>query len=617
MRLSLCALALVALAPACECAVWYVSAEGDDAASGAAPESAWRTIERVNRAELAPGDTVLLRRGDTWRGQLRPRSGAEGSPITYGAFGLGGKPTILGSLDLGSPAAWTEVAPGSWETRPPSAEGASLLGTPGAPEGGPPWVLYYENGADASMAWDATDGVCRVRCTEPGGWGSDIQVFASPFPVAEGQPLEARFSIRCDVPCELSGPALMQAGPPWTSYSLNYGSAGFAVTSEWREIRRVFGVRATADDGRLTFFLGKMLPAGATLQIRDLTLRPCSLEAVPMVDVGNVIFDGGEVCGAKRFEPDQLMDEGDYWYDEERCTVRVRCDRNPGERWGSIEAALRQHIIDQTNTSWVVYEDLRLLYGGAHGIGGGSTSHIVARSLDIGWIGGGDQMGGPNTVRFGNGIEFWGPASDGLVEGCHLWQIYDAALTNQNLGATVTQRDITYRGNLIEDSEYSFEYWNRPGESVTEDIVFEHNTCLRAGWGWGHTQRPDPSGRHLCFYTSDARESGIVLRDNIFAEAREHAFSAQWWSLPQAMGLSMSGNLWCQPEGEMVAIGDGRWPMASFADYLRATGLDAGSLAAAPVFVDPELGDWRLAEGSPGRGIATDGADPGCGALPQ
>jgi len=32
-------------------------------------------LKEVNDLVLAPGDTVLFRRGGVWRGQLRPRSG--------------------------------------------------------------------------------------------------------------------------------------------------------------------------------------------------------------------------------------------------------------------------------------------------------------------------------------------------------------------------------------------------------------------------------------------------------------------------------------------------------------------------------------------------------------
>ena len=71
------------------------------------------------------------------------------------------------------------------------------------------------------------------------------------------------------------------------------------------------------------------------------------------------------------------------------------------------------------------------------------------------------------------------------MEDCRIWEIYDAALTNQGDG-TNTQENITYRRNVIWNSEYSFEYWNRGSSSLTRNVVFEHNTCVDAGYGWGH-----------------------------------------------------------------------------------------------------------------------------------
>lgn len=53
--------------------VFYVnSADGDDARDGRSAEAAWRSLGRVNAAELKPGDTVRFQRGGRWRGSLRP-----------------------------------------------------------------------------------------------------------------------------------------------------------------------------------------------------------------------------------------------------------------------------------------------------------------------------------------------------------------------------------------------------------------------------------------------------------------------------------------------------------------------------------------------------------------
>ena len=77
---------------------YYVDAtSGSDAAAGteAAP---WQTISKVVSTTLVAGDTVLFKRGEVWREQLVPdESGTQVNPITFGAYGNGAKPKILGS----------------------------------------------------------------------------------------------------------------------------------------------------------------------------------------------------------------------------------------------------------------------------------------------------------------------------------------------------------------------------------------------------------------------------------------------------------------------------------------------------------------------------------------
>jgi hypothetical protein len=289
--------------------------------------------------------------------------------------------------------------------------------------------------------------------------------------------------------------------------------------------------------------------------------------------------------------------------------VKLCSDGNPAERHKSIELALRRHIVDQGGKSHVTYEGLALRYGAAHGIGGGSTHHIVVRDCDLSWIGGGHQFTRPDgkPVRFGNGIEFWENAHDSLVEGCRLWEIYDAALTNQG-SRNNSQINITYRDNVIWNSEYSFEYWNRGPESKTHDIRFEHNTCVNAGFGWGHTQRPDPNGRHLMFYSNPAQTTEFHVRDNIFCNATESGVRMldDWTA-----GLKMDRNCWFQPTGALVAFLRTTFTPAQFAEFQRQTGLDSRSIVADPKFVNPDRLDFRLADDSPARSLSAEGGPVG------
>ena len=81
---------------------YYVSNDGDDAADGRTPETAWRTLARAGAAALRPGDGVRFRRGDLFRGQLIARPG-----VGYGAYGAGDKPRLYAwDFDLADPELW-------------------------------------------------------------------------------------------------------------------------------------------------------------------------------------------------------------------------------------------------------------------------------------------------------------------------------------------------------------------------------------------------------------------------------------------------------------------------------------------------------------------------------
>ena len=425
---------------------------GNDDRDGLSPASAWRTLEKVNQAPLKPGDRVVFRRGGQWRGQLAPRSGAAGASVTYGAFGTGARPVLLGSVAMDVPSDWRRLQDGLWATID----------------------------SEESLA----------------------------------------------------------------------------------------------------------------------------------VDVGNIIFDHGVAVGIKKWSRAELEQPGDYFYDPETRSVLLRSEGNPANRYRSIELALKRHIVDQSGKHDVVYEDLALRYGAAHGIGGSGVRNVIVRRCDLSYIGGGHQLtrADGRPVRYGNGIEFWSNARDCLVEGCRLWEIYDAALTNQGSGTNV-QENITYRHNVIWNCEYSFEYWNRGETSRTHNIRFEHNTCVDAGYGWGHHQRPDRNGRHLMFYDNSAMTSDVVVRYNIFCNATDSCLRLHGrdWTA----GLTMDYNCWYQQRGPLLLWGRTVIEKDQFAESLHSRGFSAHALVAGPAFVNARERYYRLTSACPVRTLQDSGAPAG------
>jgi hypothetical protein len=233
-------------------------------------------------------------------------------------------------------------------------------------------------------------------------------------------------------------------------------------------------------------------------------------------DIGNIIFGGGKAIGVKVFRENELKKQNDFWYDKQNGTIKIYSLKNPAELYNSVECALTRNIISEHSKSYIKYDGLALKYGGAHGIGGTDTHHIWIKDCDISYIGGGELS---NGVRYGNGIEFWNNAHDNIVENCNIHEIYDAALTNQYNGSMsgVKQYNISYRNNTIWNAEYSYEYFNKSIGGETHNIVFENNTCKDAGNGWGHNQRPDPTGRHINFWNN--KPDGVSVKNNTLTNA--------------------------------------------------------------------------------------------------
>jgi hypothetical protein len=74
---------------------------GNDANDGLSVGAAKKTITALNALVLNPGDTILLKRGETWSGIaiLVSYSGNAGNLITYDAYGAGALPIIIGDAD--------------------------------------------------------------------------------------------------------------------------------------------------------------------------------------------------------------------------------------------------------------------------------------------------------------------------------------------------------------------------------------------------------------------------------------------------------------------------------------------------------------------------------------
>ncbi len=84
-----------ALPVAASGSTYYVDCAGSDSRAGTSTDTAWKTLGKANAAPLAPGDSLLLRRGCSWTGPLNASwRGTSSASITIGAYGSGAQPLI-------------------------------------------------------------------------------------------------------------------------------------------------------------------------------------------------------------------------------------------------------------------------------------------------------------------------------------------------------------------------------------------------------------------------------------------------------------------------------------------------------------------------------------------
>jgi len=106
-------LALVSPSSAFAATYYISSSQGSNANSGLTTQLPWQTLDKIflksySSSPFAPGDQILLKRGDTWDGQIRLKAtGTADKPIVLGSYGDGPKPVIYGDDET---VAWTPVS---------------------------------------------------------------------------------------------------------------------------------------------------------------------------------------------------------------------------------------------------------------------------------------------------------------------------------------------------------------------------------------------------------------------------------------------------------------------------------------------------------------------------
>jgi len=318
-------------------------------------------------------------------------------------------------------------------------------------------------------------------------------------------------------------------------------------------------------------------------------------DAAFATEVGNLVFNSEESCGVRVILEESLAAQGNFWYDSTNKLVKLYSASDPATFYSNIEACLKKNIVNINLKSYWTVRDLDIRYGAGNGIGGTNPFGIEIYDCDISYIGGGYLTG---TVRYGNGIEFYEAAHDNIAERCKVSNCYDVAFTSQGSTSSHQAYNIFFRNNICYNNEWSFELYCRPANAYCHHVYFENNTCLNAGGGWSHAQRPDATtGCHVIMINFTSTKDNIFVQNNIFHTWTDYA--VRYTPLANVEGVTVDYNLYYGVVDIANVDGTLYDYITEWEAYKTASGKDAHSIQANPLFKDLSNKDYHVSGNSP------------------
>ena len=308
-------------------------------------------------------------------------------------------------------------------------------------------------------------------------------------------------------------------------------------------------------------------------------------------DVGDIVFNDGESYGCKVVQLYVKNDNGQFitnFSDPTNCQrytftsyTDLRNDldffhdknfnggsgatgylylystSNPGSRFSSIEFSPDMHGIRIYQSNNVRVDNVCVKYVGGHGIAGNGLNlqNILVQNCEFGWIGGSIHKRISNSdigttgihydTRYGNAVEIYGGCNNFRVQNNYIYQCYDAGITQQyncegytNSSHTANQINIYYHNNVIENCNYSIEYFlsNCPtGNSsyignfrITDNIMWNSGRGIcetRGQWNLGFAAHiKAQSGTTSCNRFANS-ENAFVISGNKFIGERDAVFA--------------------------------------------------------------------------------------------
>ena len=249
--------------------IYFLDATGgNDAWAGTAPaytasptaNGPWQTLNRLNGVSLQPGDTVLLKCGETWQEPLvLAAMGNQVSPIrisSYSASTCISKPVISGT-QLVPDHTWVHQSGNIFQTRLP----ANLIKSSGGIHSYQSWSASGNH----SLALDASCSSVASNCVRLTSGSTNSIAISGNFPTTAGAQLSIEYRVK--IQSGVTVKVVPRRGGP--SYETVGKVQLITGTGDWQSYsyRSVF--TKTISNARVDF---ELAPGGKTLSITDLNV---------------------------------------------------------------------------------------------------------------------------------------------------------------------------------------------------------------------------------------------------------------------------------------------------------------------------------------------------------
>ena len=273
-------------------------------------------------------------------------------------------------------------------------------------------------------------------------------------------------------------------------------------------------------------------------------------------NAGIIVFDNAYALGVLKWTKDEVAENYDFYTDDSKEILYMYYNKgNPAADFKSIEIGQKRNLCDLADNCTV--NNICFKYGGLHGLTASNLTAVCISNCEIAYIG-----GAYNTSRLGNGVELGLTAANCRVKNCYVRECYDAGHTFQCWEGTGSFQSINFSNNLIENCNYSIEFFTTNVSDKIKDIYLMNNICRGAGYGWSYDEREgygQDTSSIGCYRTSHIRVSSgtqyrytnlseFYITGNIFDTAKG-ALIYWWWNdsdntnlLDVYDGLHISGN---------------------------------------------------------------------------